>query len=128
MNLKAIAQILFLNASAAILVSMCLLLAKELTGRKATATLIPVNTPENAVFLSEKKVLIGRSQECDIMIIDPSVSTNHCIIFQKKGRFFVKDLNSRNGTFINERPVGMAEVKDGDILRIGEKKFIFKAE
>jgi ABC-type multidrug transport system ATPase subunit len=61
-----------------------------------------------ALLESKGQVLIGRSQECDIVIDHPSVSRRHVMVFgfeKSSGRLMVRDLNSMNGTFINGRKV-----------------------
>lgn len=126
MNLKAVAQIVLLFISSLALASVSLAFVSE-NLRKRTAVLIPVTSPESAVFITSSRVLIGRSQDADIMVIDESVSLKHCEIIQKGGRFIVRDLNSQNGTFINDSPILRSEIRDGDILSIGRRKFIFKA-
>lgn len=46
-------------------------------------------------------VYIGRSEDNDIQISDMSVSRRHLEIIERKGHFFIKDLNSQNGTYVN---------------------------
>lgn len=126
MNLKAFAQIIFLSLSSVVIAALSILFARTVFYRQDTAVLIPVSSPENSVMITARKVCIGRSSECDIIIVDPSVSSKHCLIIQKGKGFFVKDLGSVNGTFVNEMPVSYIQLNDGDLLKIGEKKFIFK--
>lgn len=126
MNLKAFAQILFLMGASIVTASIALLALRLIFAKKIQAVLIPVNSPENSVVLSEKKVCLGRSSDCDVIVVDPGVSAKHCLIIYKSGDFYVKDLKSVNGTFVNGIPVSYTKIGDGDILQLGEKKFIFK--
>lgn len=127
MNLKAIAQIIFLLTSCFVVSSVAVLFAFYQFRRKSCA-LVPINSPENTVIINATKLSIGRGSDVDISILDESVSSKHCLIFQKQGRFIIKDLNSKNGTFVNGQPVLETEINDGDLITIGNKKFIFKVE
>jgi pSer/pThr/pTyr-binding forkhead associated (FHA) protein len=125
-NLKALAQIIFLSLSSIVIAALSILFARTIFYRQIQAVLIPVSSPENAVIIAGRKLCIGRSSECDIIVVDPSVSSRHCLIIHKGDGFFLKDLGSVNGTFVNEIPVSYIKLNDGDLLKIGEKKFIFK--
>ena len=65
---------------------------------------------------------IGRSPENDIQIRDNYVSRKHLELYKKGERYFVKDLNSANGTFVNGKkivPRVGRRVKEGDTIVIG---------
>ncbi len=71
-------------------------------------------------ILSENPILIGRGEECEISINDNSVSRRHARIEPIKDEYTVIDLNSTNGTFINDLLLTEAStLKDGDYLRVG---------
>lgn len=57
------------------------------------------------VDLTGAVVVLGRHPGCDIRISDETVSRHHARIISQKGGYFVEDLGSRNGTFLNGRPV-----------------------
>jgi putative nucleotidyltransferase with HDIG domain len=62
----------------------------------------------------------GRTSQCDVQIDDPSVSRRHCTIaLLEDGLLQVKDLESANGTFVNERPITQATARAGDLIRLG---------
>jgi pSer/pThr/pTyr-binding forkhead associated (FHA) protein len=127
MNYKPLAQIIFLSLSSLFLTAFLFVtISMVLQGKKAI--LIPINTPQNTLVIDQKRVLLGRGPEADIMILDPSVSSRHCLLFSKGGKFYLKDLGSKNGTFINGEPIVLAPIKDGDLITIGEKKFLFRIE
>jgi putative nucleotidyltransferase with HDIG domain len=68
----------------------------------------------------EQTLTVGRTTQCDVQIDDPSVSRRHCTItLVANGLLQVKDLDSINGTFINERPITEATARDGDLIRLG---------
>ena len=58
-----------------------------------------------AFEFSGDSLLVGRSAECDLPVKDPFVSRKHLKISRKGERIFIKDLNSRNGTFVNGEPI-----------------------
>lgn len=64
--------------------------------------------------------VIGRDPQCHLRPASPSISKRHCAILQKENRAFVRDFDSTNGTFVNERQIkGEIELQNGDQLRIG---------
>jgi len=64
-------------------------------------------------------VTVGRVAECEIHIDDQSVSRRHCTLTLTGEAVLVTDLESANGTFINDRPVKSASAKPGDLIRVG---------
>jgi two-component system cell cycle response regulator len=77
--------------------------------------------------LSEAAVVVGRGEDCAIQIHDHSVSRRHARIEHCPDGFYVHDLQSTNGTFVNDRPVTNALLHDGDYLRVGNCIFRFLA-
>jgi pSer/pThr/pTyr-binding forkhead associated (FHA) protein len=76
--------------------------------------------------LPETIFLIGRDRQCHIRPHCQLVSQLHCAIAAWAGKVRVRDLQSRNGTFINGKPIhGEVVVKDGDQLQIGSLIFAF---
>ena len=75
--------------------------------------------------LKEATLYIGRSSENDICIANPFVSRQHAKIEQKNGDFLLQDLNSQNGTYVNQSCVQVAILQEGDRLRIGKTDFLF---
>lgn len=72
------------------------------------------------------QILIGRKEACDIRIIgDKSVSGNHCLLKKvNEDSIVVVDLNSSNGTYLNDSKVLREEyVADGDTLEIGRTRY-----
>src|SRR5262245_24863664 len=62
----------------------------------------------------------GRTPQCEMQLDDPSVSRRHCTIALEPGGVLrVTDLDSANGTFINERSVTEATARPGDLIRLG---------
>lgn len=72
--------------------------------------------------LTSETMTIGRVDQRDICIKDPTVSTNHCTIFMRDGHCFVRDEGSTNGTRINgvQLEEGQEnELMSGDMLQVG---------
>ncbi|WP_177173419.1 FHA domain-containing protein [Propionispora vibrioides] len=70
---------------------------------------------------------IGRNEHSNIVIKDTVVSHDHACIAGQKDDYWLADLNSTNGTFLNDRPVkGEILLKDGDIVKIGTVSFKFE--
>lgn len=70
-------------------------------------------------MLGDAPMFLGRDNECDISIDDPSVSRRHARIQPGIDGHYAVDLQSTNGTFVNDRPATMYKLKDGDYLRVG---------
>jgi FHA domain len=67
---------------------------------------------------------IGRSRDADVQIDDRYASGIHARVFNRDGRTYVEDMNSTNGTILNDAELkGEAELLDGDVLRIGDTEF-----
>jgi diguanylate cyclase (GGDEF)-like protein len=75
--------------------------------------------------LAEAAVTVGRGEDCAIQIHDHSVSRRHARIEHGPDGFYVHDLQSTNGTFVNDRPATDSVLHDGDYLRVGNCIFRF---
>jgi len=64
-------------------------------------------------------VTFGRLNTCDVQVDDESVSRRHCTLHARENVCFVADLQSVNGTFVNNRRITTADLKPGDNLRLG---------
>jgi pSer/pThr/pTyr-binding forkhead associated (FHA) protein len=67
--------------------------------------------------------VIGRRNGCDIAISDDCVSRTHALVFNYFGHPAVFDLLSSNHTLVNDRAVEFCQIKDGDIVGVGESQF-----
>ncbi|MGQ9770257.1 MAG: SpoIIE family protein phosphatase [Thermogutta sp.] len=79
------------------------------------------------IYAIEKNcVILGRHPSCDIVLEIRAVSRQHARIVRTGSRFFLEDLNSRNGTFLNGHRVhGRQPLKGGDQIRICDLVFVF---
>ena len=71
-----------------------------------------------AIF--EEPVTIGRSPQGDIFIDKPAVSFHHARIYSQAGVYYVEDLNSTNGTFLNGIRITQAPLTYGDVITVGK--------
>ena len=82
--------------------------------------LVVRNTDRVVALALGQTITAGRTPQCDLQLDDPSVSRRHCTLTHATaGLLEVKDLESANGTFINERPVKAATARAGDVVRLG---------
>lgn len=72
--------------------------------------------------LKEGENLLGRSSEADIKILSNGVSKRHLKLIVNNEMVFLQDLNSSNGTFVNENVVQRSEVGTGDIIAVPDTK------
>jgi len=81
--------------------------------------------------LKGDKWILGRHPDCQIVIEVGAVSRNHCQIVREGNDYKLEDLNSRNGTFVNdevEKIAGRRTLKLGDVLRVCEVSFTFGSD
>jgi diguanylate cyclase (GGDEF)-like protein len=77
--------------------------------------------------LADTPVVLGRGNDCDIRINDHSVSRRHARIQPGADGYYAVDLQSTNGTFVNDVPASICKLKDGDYLRVGNCIYRFLA-
>jgi two-component system, cell cycle response regulator len=95
------------------------------------ALLVHIYPPGSSIgsrfILNEGPVTIGRGNDCDIRIQDSSVSRHHARIQLNPDGFYVFDLRSTNGTFVNDTSSTTCKLSDGDYLRVGNCIYRFLA-
>jgi pSer/pThr/pTyr-binding forkhead associated (FHA) protein len=81
------------------------------------------------VFQSDKaEITIGRNIKNDIQIDNLAVSNFHARVERSDGNYVIEDLNSTNGTYINEKKINKCELQDGDTADIGKHSLTFLLE
>src|SRR5947209_3497596 len=68
---------------------------------------------------------IGRLPDNTLVIDNPAVSSHHACVFRDGDHFIVEDLESTNGTFVNEQRVTRHVLRNGDVLLVGKHKLVF---
>lgn len=82
--------------------------------------------------IDKPQIHIGRSPQSDVFIDDTSVSSTHCVIESIGGadgdaptEYYVRDLGSTNGTYVNVDRIERRRLNHEDVLRVGLKSFKF---
>lgn len=99
------------------------------TGREHDACLVVISgAPLGArIMPSIEGTVIGRDTACDFRIDQRSVSRQHCRISLDQGCYWIEDLGSTNGTFVNDQPVERVPLRDGDLVRVSDTTLKFIA-
>jgi FHA domain-containing protein/integrin beta-like protein len=93
--------------------------------REARLTTIePMDPIANEYALLKEEVSLGRSEDNDIVIPHASISRAHARLVRRDGAYELVDLNSTNGSYVNNQPVhGSAMVSSGSEVRFGDIRF-----
>ena len=78
--------------------------------------------------LKKKRYTCGRNNSNDIVFSDASISSNHCELLKDKDSYIVRDIESANGTSVNDVLIDEKVLKNNDIITIGGVKLLFDAE
>lgn len=81
-----------------------------------------------ACELQTDRTTIGRVEDNTFQIADPSVSSHHCEVHLRGSDIFIRDLNSTNGTFINNDKITELVLKPGQTLRLGQVELKLEVE
>jgi Nif-specific regulatory protein len=83
-------------------------------------------TVEGTVLsVTDSPAIIGRDRTATLCVPDSSVSRKHSQIERDGDEFIVTDLDSLNGTFVNDVPIKRRNLKHGDRVKIGDSQFLF---
>lgn len=89
-------------------------------------TIIRPDGQEVEQSFSGEQTSVGRHESSDLRLLDSMVSRNHCIIIREGKRFVLKDLDSRNGSWVNGRRIkNRRTIKHGDIIQVGPFRLLF---
>jgi diguanylate cyclase (GGDEF)-like protein len=91
------------------------------TAARDRGVLVRVDGPANGqVFsLETAELLIGRGSASNLRLGDEGVSRRHALLLHTRGHYFIQDLESSNGTFLEGRRVKRAPLMEGDLLQFG---------
>lgn len=93
---------------------------------KPLVTLYNLDTGEKLPVLFWENS-IGRSKANDIVVDDPAVSRNHCVLLRRKQGWFITDTNSHSGTYVNgESADDRTQVLIDDVITLGNSEFAFR--
>lgn len=89
--------------------------------------LIPVDHEGNTIALSRDIMTVGRTRQNDICIPSRAVSRDHARLLISTHSVTIVDIGSANGCFVNDQPIKKQRLRDGDIVRIGDRAYRFAA-
>jgi pSer/pThr/pTyr-binding forkhead associated (FHA) protein len=98
-------------------------LSLEVTPHKLVQARGP-GTPKT-LPLGDHEVVLGRSPEADYQIPSPHLSRRHASVRGVGPEYHLKDLESRNGVFLNGVKISSAVLRDGDTIQLGDVVFIY---
>jgi len=78
------------------------------------------------IDIARETFTIGRKTDNDLSIDDHTVSGRHARIVRVQSVYFLEDRKSTNGTFLNGKPIERAQLRDADIVTIGQHRIIFQ--
>ncbi|MDX9850512.1 MAG: FHA domain-containing protein [Anaerolineaceae bacterium] len=83
------------------------------------------NPEQEAFVIKQTDVLVGRDPNCKVHIPDETISAQHARVYLVDQNWWVQDLNSTNGTFLNDERIDQPCIlADNDMLQIGNVKLI----
>lgn len=84
------------------------------------------NLDEQGIYTVASSARIGRHTDCDICLEHNGISREHARITNESDGYYLEDMKSRNGTFLNDRQiVGKVRLHEGDIIRLCDLELVF---
>lgn len=81
-------------------------------------------TDSERIWVEKLRFVIGRSKDCDFVVDDYLACRHHCeITFDESDSVMCRDLHSRNGTTVNGKPIEATNLRDGDMIGVGNDTF-----
>lgn len=96
--------------------------------RSASLRVVRGPRPEVVFSLGDEPMTIGRNPQCDIFLNDMTVSRAHATIEPSAEGYVVRDHNSFNGLWVNNRFVEEATLRPGDMLQVGAFCLVYEEE
>jgi hypothetical protein len=78
--------------------------------------------------VAKRRVVIGRSKDCDVQLADANVSRHHAELRQEGSAYWVVDLGSTNGMEVNGKRIKRAKLRQGDTIMLGSTELVFRRE
>jgi pSer/pThr/pTyr-binding forkhead associated (FHA) protein len=75
--------------------------------------------------LNKTKLVIGRSVEADLSLLDPLISRKHCVIENRQDGFVVRNISTTNPLLLNDKPIAEKRLYTGDQIRVGSATLAF---
>ena len=64
---------------------------------------------------NQLRLIIGRELTCNIVLDEPVLSRRHCVVSHEGDKYYISDLKSKNGTYLNGQRIDKQELEDGDL-------------
>jgi hypothetical protein len=97
------------------------------SGAEATLALLADGRIERTYRLRKDEISIGRLPESDVQVVDPGASRQHARILRREDGYVLVDLDSTNGTLVNDEPAQDRRLEDGDRITIGTTVLEFRS-
>ena len=81
---------------------------------------------EKRIEVHDKELLLGRSPDCGVVIAQPGISRHHCKISHEGDHYIIEDLQSKNGTRVNNVYINKAKLSDKDSILVAEYPVSFE--
>lgn len=103
--------------------------ARAASGHSGAARLRTIRGPQVGVAyeLTGPEVTIGRNPHCSIFLNDMTVSRDHAVVTLEQGCHVIRDMQSFNGVWVNNKNVNAKALSDGDIVQVGAFAFVYEA-
>ena len=78
--------------------------------------------------LGKDRTVVGRASACDLAVATTNISREHCLVVQREGEWWVEDLNSSNGTYVNKLKIAVpTKLSEKDVVKAGAARLTFHA-
>ena len=95
---------------------------ERLACRPAAVPRLALATRAGAVTLhGSDSVLLGRGARCDVVLASRHASREHAVLLRRGGAWWVEDLDSANGTYVDGARVTLRRLADGDVLVLADE-------
>lgn len=104
------------------------LTSENSVSQRAYVEIYGIKDTPSGYELQKDQVVIGRKSDCHISLPLHGVSREHAKIIFRNEEYYIEDLNSTNGTFVNTIRIVKCVLRNNDQIQIGEAKIIFVEE
>src|SRR5690349_17346676 len=97
------------------------------TERRCQLTVMSGPQSGRSVEVAKQHFVVGKGEDCDLVITDPTVSRQHFVIEQQAGAYVIRDNQSTNGTWIDQFRIREAYLRPGVVVRAGQVQLKFES-